>query len=68
MSTEDALTFRIVPWEEEWGILIDYGGGSWRRYLVGTHKEAAKELHRLVFEKRWRELDNLHEHAVWLRF
>ena len=60
MASDDAIAVRIVPWDEEWGILIDYGGGSWRRYLVGTHNEAEKELQRLVFDKRWRELNKKH--------
>jgi hypothetical protein len=40
----------IVSWDaEDFGILIDYGEGEWRKYRVGTRDEARKELERIGF-------------------
>ncbi len=42
----------IVSWDaEEFGILIDYGKGEWRKYRVGSRDEAQKELERIGFDK-----------------
>jgi hypothetical protein len=56
----------IVTWEgDEFGILIDYGKGEWRKYRVGTRAEAIKELERLISYKRARcRIGTL---AWWLR-
>ncbi len=43
----------IVSWDAgEFGILMDYGCGEWRRYRVGSRDEALKELQRIGFDKR----------------
>ncbi len=43
----------IVIWDcDDFGILVDYGHGEWRKYRVGTRDEALKELRRIGFEKR----------------
>ena len=48
-DTEDA-NVRVIPWdrEGEYGIHIDYGGGSWRSYLVGSFDDAQREQARLT--------------------
>jgi hypothetical protein len=46
-------TASIVAWEsDEFGILIDYGEGQWRKYRVGTRQETLKELQRLSADQR----------------
>ncbi len=43
----------IVAWEDdEFGILVEYGEGQWRKYRVGTRQEALQELQRLSSDKR----------------
>jgi hypothetical protein len=43
----------IVSWDgDDFGILIEYGGGQWRKYRVGTRAQALQELQRLSFDKR----------------
>jgi hypothetical protein len=43
----------IVSWDaDDFGILIEYGDGEWRKYRVGTRAEAIQELQRLSFDKR----------------
>ncbi len=43
----------IVAWDaDEFGILIDYGDGQWRKYRVGTRQETLKELQRLSSDNR----------------
>ena len=45
------MNARVVPFDHgEWGILIDYDDGSWRKYLVGSRKEANNELARFIFD------------------
>ncbi len=58
MASTDRAVARIVAWEgDEFGILVDYGEGQWRKYRVGTLTEARKELERLC-------LDNQHYRCI----
>ncbi len=53
ISDHTRTTASVVSWNsDEFGVLIDYGDGQWRKYRVGTHQEALKELQRLSFDKR----------------
>ena len=53
MASTDRTVARIVTWEgDEFGILVNYGEGQWRKYRVGTLKEARKELERLCLDKQ----------------
>jgi hypothetical protein len=54
---ENVLTLRVIQWDGEWGIFVDYGAGSWRRYVVGTRLQAEEELRRLNVDKRARRPD-----------
>jgi hypothetical protein len=50
---ESRAVASIVAWDQDdFAILIDYGHGEWRKYLVGTRDEALKELQRIGFDKR----------------
>jgi hypothetical protein len=52
-SEHGRTTASVVAWEsDEFGILIDYGDGQWRKYRVGTRQETLKELQRLGLDKR----------------
>jgi len=55
MDQTSGTVASIVALEgDEFGILVDYGEGEWRKYPVGTRAEAIKELQRLISEKRER--------------
>jgi hypothetical protein len=58
MCKESVLTIRVIPWQDDnWGVFIDYGGGSWRRYSVGTRQQAEEEMRRVIFDKRERKFN-----------
>ncbi len=43
----------IVAWDgDDFAIFIDYGGGEWRKYRVGSRGAAIKELQRLSSDER----------------
>ena len=43
---------RVVHWDEGgWGIAVEYEDGSWRKYFVGSRREANDELAHFTFEK-----------------
>jgi hypothetical protein len=52
MDETDDATINVIPWDGEgtYGVRIDYGHGSWRSYLVGSHDEARREQARLTVE------------------
>jgi hypothetical protein len=52
MEDTDDVTVRVIPWDREgsYGVHIDYGHGSWRSYLVGSHDEARREQARVTIE------------------
>jgi hypothetical protein len=51
MASSSLTNARVVPCDDgEWGILIDYGDGTWCKYSVGSRKEANNELARLIFD------------------
>jgi|SRR6185312_17178650 hypothetical protein len=54
-DTNEAVA-TVIPWDraDTYGILIDYGCGSWRSYFVGSHEEAQQERARmtLMFARR----------------
>ena len=55
MDRTSGTVASIVAWEgDEFGILVDYGEGEWRKYRVGTRAKAIKELQRLSSDKRER--------------
>jgi hypothetical protein len=44
----------VVVWDQQdFGLLLDYGDGTWRKYRVGTRDEARKEMERLCCEQKW---------------
>lgn len=59
MDDTDDATIRVIPWDSEdvYGIHVDYGHGSWRSYLVGSHDEARREQARLTLELEVRRAD-----------
>jgi hypothetical protein len=55
MDDTDEAIATVIRWDRDaYGILIDYGSGSWRSYFVGSHDEAQQERARmtLVFARR----------------
>ncbi len=56
MGKDSSFTARVIPWDDDhWGVFVEYGYGSWRRYVVGSREDADRELARLVFDQRERE-------------
>ena len=57
MDDSDDAAVRIIPWdrEGEYGVHIDYGGGSWRSYFVGSFGEAQREQTRLTIQSGVRD-------------
>jgi hypothetical protein len=52
MPEEKTIAANVIPWTGgEWGVSIDYGDVSWRKYLVGSRQEAQKELARFTFDR-----------------
>jgi hypothetical protein len=47
MSRRTGVTVALAAWaEDEFGVLVDYGDGTWRKYRVGTREQASAEAKR----------------------